>query len=228
MDYDDISAWRPRFARWVPPFLALLMLAGGLAKFLGDEPAAQFSAWRYPAWMVYFVGVLELTSAVFLVRRTTVGRGAALAAVVAFGATFTHLRWGELDAVVSIFFLVVAMTLAWLHRDTIRPFRHAAVAARPAWPGPANTVAAGHAVREPEEPDEPEVSSTAPTEVEGEPFAAASAPTVPEPAPPPEAEPSAESLATHTVAELRALGRDRGLTGLSRLRKAELIARLLE
>src|SRR5690349_9360124 len=87
--------------------LAAQFAVGGVTKlmpgetFAGPPYSVKFAEWRYPAWMRFVVGGLELLSAVLLLipsRRTRFAAAATLLFVLT-GATTTHIvnhdPWSE-------------------------------------------------------------------------------------------------------------------------------------
>src|SRR5689334_7523970 len=87
--------------------LALVCVRSGLLKLTGNIFwVRDFHRWGYPDWFRIVVGLAELASAVLLLIPRVAVCGAALFAVVMFGAIYTHATHNESGKLPFNFFLV--------------------------------------------------------------------------------------------------------------------------
>lgn len=91
--------------------LAIFFLYAGWKKLAGNEVTAQhFREWGYAAWLLNFVGCLELIGALLLLFPATATSGAMLLALVMAGASFTllsHQIWKTFTVTGVCFFLLL-------------------------------------------------------------------------------------------------------------------------
>jgi uncharacterized membrane protein YphA (DoxX/SURF4 family) len=79
-------------AVWVSRLLAAMFLFAGLRKLLGaDVDIQHFAAWRYPDWLRFVVGSIEVGSAVLLLIPRVTSLGAAGISVTLLWAGYTFL-----------------------------------------------------------------------------------------------------------------------------------------
>jgi len=90
-------------ALWVPTlFLVYVFARQGVAKFSDDSGWARaFAVWHYPVWFRILIGSCETAAAVLLLTRRTASAGAAIIAVIMFGAMGTHVYWDHPEQVKS-------------------------------------------------------------------------------------------------------------------------------
>ncbi|MFQ5932882.1 MAG: DoxX family protein [Nitrospiraceae bacterium] len=92
--------WRTVGLTSVSILLALIFLAAGGSKLASPEAHLRtFVRWGYPGWFLYLAGLVEVAGAVLLLIPAVRFYGAVLLACTMLGATFTHLRAGEMAAV---------------------------------------------------------------------------------------------------------------------------------
>ncbi|WP_038222969.1 DoxX family protein [Xenorhabdus bovienii] len=72
--------------------LAVFFLFGAYGNtFISEENAAAYAAWGYPDWFHYITAILELATALLLIRAVSRPFGAGLGALVMAAASFTTL-----------------------------------------------------------------------------------------------------------------------------------------
>ena len=97
--------------------IALFFIAAGWSKVVHPERHIDsFVRWGYPAWFVYFTGVIELCGAGFLLIPKGRLVGVAVLGVTMIRAALTHLQAGEITAVpVPLVLLVILSILGILN-----------------------------------------------------------------------------------------------------------------
>lgn len=110
MTQNSLASWL------VSGVLFVIFLGAGLTKLAGTEMAVQmFDQFGYPAWFMYLTGALEVIGAVLVVIPGARFLGGVILALVALGATSTHLRMGELvEAILPAVLMVAAGYVAWI------------------------------------------------------------------------------------------------------------------
>jgi len=110
--------WKKLGVASVSFLLALIFFSAGGSKLASpDAHMEAFLRWGYPGWFLYVTGLVEVAGAVLLLIPTVRFYGAALLACTMLGATFTHLRAGEMAAVpVPLVLLAFAGLIAWVNR----------------------------------------------------------------------------------------------------------------
>lgn len=104
-------------SRFLSPVLAWLLAAfflfGAYGNvFISDEYAAAYAAWGYPDWFHYITAILELASAILLLRASSRQYGAGLGAMVMAAATLTTLVHADYShAVAPSVVLLVSLTV---------------------------------------------------------------------------------------------------------------------
>ncbi|MDA2909830.1 DoxX family protein [Nitrospiraceae bacterium AH_259_D15_M11_P09] len=102
-------------------FALIFFYAGGSKLASLDAPMEAFLRWGYPVWFLYVTGLVEVAGAVLLLIPAVRFYGAVLLACTMLGATFTHLRAGEMVAVpVPLVLLTFAGLIAWVNRPRRR------------------------------------------------------------------------------------------------------------
>jgi uncharacterized membrane protein YphA (DoxX/SURF4 family) len=97
--------------------LALVCIRSGLLKLTGNVFwVRDFHRWGYPDWFRIVVGVAEVASAVLLLIPRVAVCGAALFAVVMFGAIYTHANHNESARLPFNFFLVALSLIVMVAR----------------------------------------------------------------------------------------------------------------
>ena len=110
--------WKKLGVASVSFLLALFFFYAGGSKLASpDAHIEAFVRWGYPVWFLYMTGLVEVAGAVLLLAPTVRFYGAALLACTMIGATFTHLRAGEMAAVpVPLVLLTFVGLIAWVSR----------------------------------------------------------------------------------------------------------------
>ncbi len=110
--------WKKLGVASVSFLLALFFFYAGGSKLASPDTLIEaFVRWGYPAWFLYVTGLVEVAGAVLLLVPTVRFYGAALLACTMLGATFTHLRAGEMAAApVPLVLLTFAGLIAWVNR----------------------------------------------------------------------------------------------------------------
>ena len=97
--------------------LALVCVRSGLLKLTGNVFwVRDFHRWGYPDWFRIVVGLAEVASAVLLLIPRVAVCGAALFAVVMFGAIYTHATHNESGRLPFNFFLVALSLVVMVAR----------------------------------------------------------------------------------------------------------------
>jgi uncharacterized membrane protein YphA (DoxX/SURF4 family) len=117
-------------AIWIPTILLVLMfLNAGIRKFPDSGGwAGMFRHVGYPVWFRYFIGVIEIASALLLVVPRTASYGAALVIVTMLGAIGTVLAqqgssFGIAPPVVSLVLAVIVLVARWPRRARLYSFQ---------------------------------------------------------------------------------------------------------
>ena len=101
-----------KLAPAVAILLALFFLGKGALK-LGGMRVDEYAAWGYPAWLQYFVGVVEVAAGLALFRKDSRFYGAIVVALLMVGAMFTLGRAGEVPQIaVPLVWLLLALFVA--------------------------------------------------------------------------------------------------------------------
>ncbi|UCE64633.1 MAG: DoxX family protein [Nitrospirota bacterium] len=106
---------------WV--FFAIFFLMAGGSKLLNpDAHVEKFLNWGYPLWFLYVTGIIEVGGAIGLVCPAARFYSTLILSATMVGATVTHLKAGELEAVsVTLFLLVFLIVLTWTLRSSKFP-----------------------------------------------------------------------------------------------------------
>ncbi len=76
--------------------LGLVMIAGGLAKLVGEpHQVAGFAAWGLPGWFRLLVGTFEVLGGLLLLIPGSTPIGALVLSTIMVGAVWTHFANGE-------------------------------------------------------------------------------------------------------------------------------------
>jgi putative oxidoreductase len=88
------KGWKNKAVWTLMVLLGLAFLMSGGMKLTGPEAmVANFARWGYPAWFLYFIGLVEVVGAISLfVPRLTAYVAAELGGIMV-GATITHLMF---------------------------------------------------------------------------------------------------------------------------------------
>lgn len=106
-------------ALWVLTILVgLAFLMSGGMKLTGPEAmVANFARWGYPAWFLYFIGVVEVLAAISLVVPRLTAYAAAELGGIMVGATVTHLVFDPPShAVAPVVLLGLLFVVGWARR----------------------------------------------------------------------------------------------------------------
>ncbi|MFB3071715.1 MAG: DoxX family protein, partial [Nitrospirales bacterium] len=97
--------------------IAAFFIAAGLSKVMQPEDHTEsFVRWGYPAWFVYFTGVVELCGAGLLLVPRVRLYGVMLLGVTMIAAALTHFQADEMAAVpVPLVLLVLVGALGFFH-----------------------------------------------------------------------------------------------------------------
>lgn len=110
-----------RMVVWLSRLLAAMFLFAGLTKLLGAESDIQhFAAWRYPDWLRFVVGSVEVVSALLLLIPRAAQFGAAGISLTLLWAGYTFLVRvpGESRrALPTLALLVMVVTVGYARRS---------------------------------------------------------------------------------------------------------------
>lgn len=110
-----------RMVVWLSRLLAAMFLFAGLTKLLGAESDIQhFAAWRYPDWLRFVVGSVEVVSALLLLIPRAAQFGAAGISLTLIWAGYTFLVRvpGESRrALPTLALLVMVVTVGYARRS---------------------------------------------------------------------------------------------------------------
>jgi uncharacterized membrane protein YphA (DoxX/SURF4 family) len=90
----------------------------GVAKLFGSAAQLEdFERWGFPTWVVYVIGLVELTGGLALLGRTTAPYAASLLVGTMMGAVGTHLSHGEVSRVaLPVVLSLLLVMYGWLRR----------------------------------------------------------------------------------------------------------------
>ncbi|MGD1844749.1 MAG: DoxX family protein [Salibacteraceae bacterium] len=110
---------------WIVTVLIIPLLASGVAKMVDFENpetsltmSAQFAAYGYPIWFMYFIGVAEIAGVIglFIPKLRILAASGLL--VIMVGAFVTHLIAGDGDIGGSLTFTVLLVAFILLRKGS--------------------------------------------------------------------------------------------------------------
>ncbi|AIG05024.1 Uncharacterised protein [Pseudomonas fluorescens] len=98
--------------------LAAFFLVGAVGNiFVSEQIAADYARWGYPDWFHVLTGLLELLAAALLLLKPLRFLGGLVGASIMIAASATVLLHGEyLHSIAPLVVLIIAVSVAWLHR----------------------------------------------------------------------------------------------------------------
>lgn len=117
------SSKAKNIALWVVTALVGLMfvVTGGGKIFNPAATAEVFAHWGYPAWFGVLTGIIELACGLLLFVPRFAAYAAGLLVAVMIGATFTHIRAGEMEHLwPPLALMALSAIIAFLRRPSAK------------------------------------------------------------------------------------------------------------